>query len=71
MLGKPLPALQEAAKVQLLLSAISKFTNAFAAAVEGRGACSASRTRPASHLVGGARINFVFTSVFAKSIAVR
>ncbi|KAI3895845.1 hypothetical protein MKW98_025636, partial [Papaver atlanticum] len=53
----------EAGQGALLLNILSKYSDAFSLMVEGK-----SRAMSTSELYGGARIHYIFQSIFVKSL---
>lgn len=69
-LGSPTQNSSRSARGAALLSLLSKFANNFASILEGKGSQDGKRTfrHPVDELMGGARISFIFTEVFASSL---
>lgn len=70
-LGSPTQNASRSARGAALLSLLSKFANNFASILEGKGSQDGKRTfrHPVDELMGGARISFIFTEVFASSLS--
>ena len=69
-LGSPTQNASRSARGAALLSLLSKFANNFASILEGKGSQDGKRTfrHPVDELMGGARISYIFTEVFAGSL---
>lgn len=69
-LGAPANTANRSARGASLLSLLSKFSTNFAAILDGRGRPDGKKTlaHPVNELMGGARISFIFTDVFGRSL---
>ena len=69
-LGSPTQNASRSARGAALLSLLSKFANNFSSILEGKGSQDGKRTfrHPVDELMGGARISYIFTEVFAASL---
>jgi dynamin 1-like protein len=69
-LGTPTQNASRSARGAALLSFLSKFANNFSSILEGKGPQDGKRIyrHPVDELMGGSRISFIFTEVFASSL---
>jgi dynamin 1-like protein len=70
-LGSPTQHASRSARGAALLSLLSKFATNFSCILEGKGSQDGKRTNrhPVNELMGGARISYIFTAVFAKALS--